>query len=429
MIHLSFLKEISQLIVDNTSNIIEYPISISDNKGIIIGSSDTGRLGSFHQASLEIVERKTTIAYEVDEAKKLDNVLPGVAAPIMINHEPIGVLGIVGEPAEVWKYAQLVKSHVELMCHEYLKKELNAIESKTLDNLIRYLLNSQKQEDMEYSIRYAKMLGYNLESDHNRICLLIQFEIDLNASHLAKDGQISDKYSWPFLQNNFSEILSYYLADSKEDILSPLTLDQFLLIKVVNKEESHDLFIKRLEYKIQRLLRYLENENNCTASISIGSSEKGALGIKVSYQAALQALTAGKQSNRSPKIFYYNDWNIIFELLGNGLNQYVNERLHEKLEDFINHVNFPILAQTFLAYCKCSMNMSETARMLFLHRNSLVYRMEKINELTCLDISRFDHCMMLFFAIKNSGVPDPELQVTKDTLAAELIQGSSLSTR
>ena len=170
---MSFLKEISQIIVDNTSNIIEYPISISDNKGIIIGSSDISRLGSFHQASLEIVERKTAIAYEVNEAKKLDNVLPGVAAPIMINHEPIGVLGIVGEPAEVWKYAQLVKSHVELMCHEYLKKELNAIESKTLDNLIRYLLNSQKQEDMEYSIRYAKMLGYNLESDHNRICLII----------------------------------------------------------------------------------------------------------------------------------------------------------------------------------------------------------------------------------------------------------------
>lgn len=426
---MSFLKEISQVIVDNTSNIIEYPISISDNKGIIIGSSDICRLGSFHQASLEIVERKTTIAYEVDEAKKLDNVLPGVAAPIMINHEPIGVLGIVGEPAEVRKYAQLVKSHVELMCHEYLKKEMTAIESKTLDNLIRYLLNSQKPEDLEYSIRYAKMLGYNLESHHNRICLLIQFEIDLDDSHLVTDRQNSEKYSWPFLKNNFSEILGYYLMDSKEDILSPLTLDQFLLIKVVSKEESHELFIKRLEHKIQRLLRYLENENNCTASISIGSSEKGALGIKVSYQTALHALTAGKQSNNSPKIYYYNDWNIIFELLGNGLNQYVNERLHEKLEDFINHVNFPILAQTFLAYCKCSMNMSETARMLFLHRNSLVYRMEKINELTCLDISRFDHCMMLFFAIKNSGISAPGCEETKDTLTAAHTRDASPSTR
>jgi carbohydrate diacid regulator len=30
--------------------------------------------------------------------------------------------------------------------------------------------------------------------------------------------------------------------------------------------------------------------------------------------------------------------------------------------------------------------------------------MEKINELTGLDISRFDHCMLLYFAIKNSGI-------------------------
>ncbi|MBY0156459.1 helix-turn-helix domain-containing protein [Cytobacillus oceanisediminis] len=426
---MSFLKEISQLIVENTSNIIEYPISISDNKGIIIGSSDTSRLGSFHQASLEIVERKTTIAYEINEVKKLNNVLPGVAAPIMINHEPIGVLGIVGEPAEVRKYAQLVKSHVELMCHEYLKKEMTAIESKTLDNLIRYLLNSQKPEDLEYSIRYAKMLGFDLEPDHSRICLLIEFEIGMDSSHLAKDGQTCDKYSWHFLQNNFSEILSYYLMDSKEDILSPLTLDQFLLIKVMNKDEPQDLFIKRLEHKIQRLLRYLEKEKNCTANISIGSANKGALGIKVSYQAALQALTAGKQSNRSPKIFYYNDWNIIFELLGNGLNKYVNERLKEKLEAFINHVNFRTLAQTFMAYCKCNMNMSETARMLFLHRNSLVYRMEKINELTSLDISRFDHCMLLFFAIKNSGISAARLQETKNPLAPGHAEDAALSSK
>lgn len=422
---MSFLKEISQLIVENTSNIIEYPISISDNKGIIIGSSDISRLGSFHQASLEIVERKTTIAYEIDEVKKLNNVLPGVAAPIMINNEPIGVLGIVGEPAEVRKYAQLVKSHVELMCHEYLKKEMIAIESKTLDNLIRYLLNSEKPEDLEYSIRYAKMLGFDLEPDHIRICLLIEFEIGLD----AKDGQTCDKYSWHFLQNNFSEILSYYLMDSKEDILSPLTLDQFLLIKVMNKDEPHDHFIKRLEHKIQRLLRYLEKETNCTANISIGSANKGALGIKVSYQAALQALTAGKQSNRSPRIFHYNDWNIIFELLGNGLNQYVNERLKEKLEAFMNHVNFPTLAQTFMAYCKCNMNMSETARMLFLHRNSLVYRMEKINELTCLDISRFDHCMLLFFAIKNSGISAAGLQETKNPLAPGHAEDAALSSK
>lgn len=421
---MGFLKEISQLIVENTSKIIEYPISISDNKGYIIGSSDVSRLGSFHQASLEVVERKKTISYEVDEVKDLDNVLPGVASPIIINHDPIGVLGIVGEPAEVRKYAQLVKSHVELMCHEYLKKEMSALESKTLDNLIRYLLNSQKPEDLEYCVRYAKMLGYNLNSAHSRICFLVEIDIGLDPSLSSReDAKMHDKYSLHFLQNNFSEILRYYLIDSKEDILSPLTLDQFLLIKAISIEESHDLFIKRMEHKIHRLFRYLDKENSYSASISIGSPKNGAIGIKDSYQAALQALAAGKRTNGTTKIFYYNDWNIIFELVGNGLNQYVKERLDEKLQDFIHHVNYPTLANTFLAYCRCNMNMSETARVLFLHRNSLVYRMEKISELTSLDISRFDHCLLLFFAIKNSGLS--EVQGEKEALTAGTAEESS----
>lgn len=401
---MGFLKEISQLIVENTSKIIENPISISDNKGYIIGCSDVSRLGSFHPASLEVIERKKTISYEVDEVKDLNNVLPGVASPIMINQEPIGVLGIVGVPAEVRKYAQLVKSHVELMCNEYLKQEMSAIESKTLDNLFRYLLNSQKPEDLEYCVRYAKMLGYHLDSPHSRICFLIEIDIGMDsADFIEQNAQMPDTFSWHILKNNVSEILRYYLIENQEDILSPLTLDQFILIKAINKEEPYEQFMKKMEHKIHRLLQYLKTENNCSASISIGSANDGIHGIKDSYQAALKALTAGKRLNMPQKIFYYNDWNIIFELAGNGLNQYVKDRLKEKLHDFISHVNYPTLAQTFMAYCKCNMNMSETARILFLHRNSLVYRMEKISELTKLDISRFDHCMLLYFAIKDSG--------------------------
>jgi carbohydrate diacid regulator len=83
------------------------------------------------------------------------------------------------------------------------------------------------------------------------------------------------------------------------------------------------------------------------------------------------------------------------------LPSYVGERLTDKMDHFFKHVNYTTLSSTFMNYCKCNMNLSETARMLFLHRNSLVYRLEKIKELTGLDYARFDHCLLLYFAIKN----------------------------
>lgn len=403
-----FLENIAQAIVENTTKIIGYPISITDDKGYIIGSNDLTRLGSFHKASLDVIRRKETISYELEDVKDLENVLPGVATPVMMNNEPVGVLGIVGIPAEVKKYAQLVKSHVELMCHEYLKKEMKVLESKTLDHLIHYLLNSENLDVPENIIRYGKMLGYNLDLNVNRSCLL--FEVDLLLDQLSGEQQPnSDKFSWQYLQNNIIEILQYYLIDNKEDIISSLSLDQFILIKTIDNDESVEQFFKRIKHNINRTIQYLKSKYDFNIRISIGSIKKGIKGIKESYEDSLKALKAGKKTNIIPEIYFYNDWNIILEVIGEELTPFITDRLIEKMDKFINHSNFPTLSDTFMTYCRCNLNISETARMLFLHRNSLVYRLEKISELTSLDTNKFEHCLLIYFGIKKCGYEDKVL--------------------
>ncbi|MDR6998499.1 sugar diacid recognition domain-containing protein [Neobacillus niacini] len=397
---MAFLEDISQTIVENTSRIIGYPISITDDKGYIIGSNDENRLGSFHQASIDVLKRKETICYEHDEVKNLKNVLPGVATPIIINQETVGVLGIVGNPAEVKKYAQLVKSHVELLCHEYLKKEIRILESKTLDHLVHYLLSSDTIEDMSQIIRFGKMLGYNLDLEFKRVCLIIEIDM-LSEQFSGTDPKIPNTFSWQFLQDNMMDLMRYYLIDNKEDILSLLTLDQFILIKAIDAAESPESFTKQMEHKISRMSEYIKSKYQFNAIISIGSMKKGIKGIKESYEESLKTLIAGKKTNISPEVYHYNDLNIILELIGTDLPPYIAERLSDKMTCFFQHVNFPTLSSTFITYCKCNMNISETARSLFLHRNSLVYRLEKISELTSLDITNFEHCLLLYFAIKN----------------------------
>ncbi|EKN64277.1 carbohydrate diacid transcriptional activator CdaR [Neobacillus bataviensis LMG 21833] len=415
-----FLEDISQAIVENTTKIIGYPISITDEKGYIIGSNDVNRLGSFHKASIEVLKRKETICYEIEDVKDVENVLPGIATPIMMNNEPVGVLGIVGNPLEVKKYAQLVKSHVELMCHEYLKKEMRNLESKTLDNLLHYLLNSEKLDDPGQIIRYGKMLGYNLDSNVNRVCLLI--EMDLLSDQFSEgQHQIPDKYSWQFLQNNIIDIFRYYLIDNKEDLLSLLTLDQFILIKTVDTAEPLDQYINRIKHNIDRTIQYLRTKYHFTIRIAMGSVKDGIKGIKGSYEDSLKALTAGKKTTITPEIYYYNDWNIILEVIGDELTPYITERLSEKMGKFFGHYNFNTLASTFMTYCRCNMNISETARILFLHRNSLVYRLEKISELTSLDITNFEHCLLLYFAIKKSGFKDKPLKTADHNEPIETI--------
>lgn len=57
------------------------------------------------------------------------------------------------------------------------------------------------------------------------------------------------------------------------------------------------------------------------------------------------------------------------------------------------------LEQTVMMFVECDLNMSETARRLYLHRNSLLYRLERIRELTGYDIRRFDDAVTVWAAL------------------------------
>jgi len=55
--------------------------------------------------------------------------------------------------------------------------------------------------------------------------------------------------------------------------------------------------------------------------------------------------------------------------------------------------------QTIQAFFDNNLNVSETSRKLFVHRNTLVYRLEKIRKLTGLDLREFDHAITFKVAL------------------------------
>ncbi|GAJ98090.1 sugar diacid recognition domain-containing protein [Geomicrobium sp. JCM 19055] len=124
------LERIAQRIVDQTTDILDYPMSITDEHGIIVGCTDSKRLGTIHCASIDVLKKDQIVHYDEAYAKSLVNVLPGVAAPIYFNERAIGVLGIVGNPEDVNNYTKLVKSHVEMLCYESFYQESAILEAK-----------------------------------------------------------------------------------------------------------------------------------------------------------------------------------------------------------------------------------------------------------------------------------------------------------
>nr|WP_279389191.1 sugar diacid recognition domain-containing protein [Scopulibacillus darangshiensis] len=57
----------AQNIIEKTSEILEFPISMTDERGNIIGCTDPNRVGTLHQSSLDVIKRNDMISYYPEE--------------------------------------------------------------------------------------------------------------------------------------------------------------------------------------------------------------------------------------------------------------------------------------------------------------------------------------------------------------------------
>ncbi|RYL97095.1 transcriptional regulator [Sporolactobacillus sp. THM7-7] len=404
---LMFLANIAPTIVSNMTSMIDHPISITDEKGYIIGATDDNRIKTLHKPSLDVISRNDTVSFDNEQVIHLENVLPGVAAPILFHKRPIGVLGIIGKPEEVSPFMKPVKNYIELFCMETFSQDINKLENQSVNTLVKYLINPDLSGRFDHAMQLAHLLGFDLSM--NRACFLYQLNEIPNPlrSHPSNNGT---DHSLNILYSNFDR-LKYFCTDHRQDILSILNPHQFIVLKIIPEKEDMPALLQRFKEKTAGLVKYFQSKYRLTITTAVGSTQD-TRHLAISYNDALNAINVGKHTDLGSRFLYYNDLNINIQSLIMNLIPYEKERLHAAIHRFYEDSHYDTLAQTFMTYCRCNMNLSETSRKLFLHRNSLVYRLNKIARLTSLDISNFEHCFYLYFAIKNG--PNRKLTTMAD---------------
>ena len=393
---MQLLEQIAQEVVEKTSNIIECPISITDNSGIIIGSTDKSRLGIFHQPSLEVIKKNAVI----DCTTEIKNtILPGISVPIKFNNKIIGVLGIVGSPREVEKYVHLVKNQVEMMCQEAFQNELLDLKEKMIEMFVHELINFNdiSFDKSEQIHQYANLLDINLHKD--KVCLLIKIK---RFSKLNNTEQGNDDFfnRFQYFRKEVIGFLKLIFHCDKDDIVSLIDFETFIVIKSLPYKQSYSLLLEGLDEKLMRMNSFLENKYLASVAISVGDINNGIKGIAESYQNAVTALNIEGKSEGKSGVFIYKERETLLWLLPKELTPNYREKLLKTIKPLIEQDSFEVLSSTFIEYCKCNMNISEAARNLYIHRNTLIYRLEKINELTSLATNNFEHCMLLYIALQ-----------------------------
>ena len=184
------------------------------------------------------------------------------------------------------------------------------------------------------------------------------------------------------------EFLQSYLSSG--DFFVVTDDDRLVLVKSCN--EDIDDYSSCAEYADYLTLSVYE-ETGVRIKIGVGSIVDGVEKTSVSYTQALSTIDMMDVLNSSGDVHTYKEY-VLIKILGempkNKLNSYLNLLLDGKSGEVLSDEEILSTAQTFLDN---NLNVSETSRKMFLHRNTLNYRLEKIEKTTGLDIRNFSDAM------------------------------------
>ncbi len=180
-------------------------------------------------------------------------------------------------------------------------------------------------------------------------------------------------------------LIKNYTNDS-HDIVLDMTETQFIYIKYVDAlSEEYRSFNEFADYLYQSVLEELGAE----VQIFVGGTVRSTYDLTSSYNQAINTLSMSKSLNAKGNIHTFKEFfltNMLRELPKYKLNEYMDALMDENAKEIFDDEEMINTAEEFLEH---SLNVSETARVLYLHRNTLTYRLDKIEKETGLNIRKF----------------------------------------
>ena len=197
------------------------------------------------------------------------------------------------------------------------------------------------------------------------------------------------------------EILKNMFISRSNDFIT--AIDEKNIIIVRNLEESDDY--ESIEAISRMIVDMLNSEAMAKARVSYGNIIHEIKDVSRSYKEAKMALDVGKIFYVEKNIVGYNNLGIgrlIYQLPMPVCEMFMKEVFGGKLPESLDDETLNTINKFF----DNNLNISETPRQLFLHRNTLVYRLEKIQKSTGLDIRVFDDALTFKIALMVSSYMD-----------------------
>ena len=346
-------NRVFQGVVYQMKDAVDRIIGVVDETGAVISSSDLNMIGEVRTAFA--LERATAPDSFVVEGYTYHQFTSN-------KHNDYAVF-VEGTDEQASRFAALVAISLQNIkqYHDEKFDKINFIKNVVLDNIL--------PGDI-----YAKARELHFSTDVSRVVLLVR---------VVSTNDISAY-----------DVVSGLFPDKQKDFVFNISENDTVLVKEIKRGIDQ----RDIEKLAASIVDTLSGEHYIKAVIGIGTPIANVKDLATSFKEAQIALEVGKVFDTEQPTISYDHLGIarlIYQLPTTLCEMFLREVFKQgSIESLDSETLF-----TIQRFFENNLNVSETSRGLFVHRNTLVYRLEKIKKLTGLDLREFDDAIVFKVAL------------------------------
>ena len=356
--------EMAQKFIDQITEYTDYNINIMDETGVIIASRDPKRVGTYHEAADRIIRGSEEVV-SVDDEKIFPGVLPGINMAIMVNGRKEGVVGVTGSPAHIREVAMITRLAIEAMLKYEKQQENLLLRQGRKENFFQLLVRVENADPNELRAA-AQLLGY--EESIIRVPILCRILDNTPADRILETIRSND--------GHWIQDLSTILDDT-----------HVLLFRTLRENRRGGAFSLRreiLSYMNSTLRRM--DRGGMKAVFFVGTPQSAFTQYIYAYrhckwlESRYRHLTDPAGDDRV-KFFYDKAAEYFYSVLP-------REELHRVFYQYGSQLQGDErkqLVDTVTALIETNFNLTEAAKALFVHKNTMMYRYNKIKDMLDID--------------------------------------------
>ena len=341
-------NQILQSTIDGLKNIIRRELSVAEREGKIVATTEESMVNTvIENADIFIqspAENQLVQGYQYFK--------------VFDNGSPEYIVMIKGEDEEAYRIGKITAFQIQNLLVAYKERfdGDNFIKNLLLDNLLLVDI-------------YSRAKKLRIENNVPRVVFLIETEIDK--------------------EFNVVEIVRSIFPTKQKDFVTAVDEKSIILVKELKEKDSKG----EIDQISKHIYDTLSAEAMTSVYVAIGTVVNDLKNVSASYKEAKMALEVGKIFEENKKIVNYEQLGIgrlIYQLPAPLCKMFINEVLHGLSMDQFDEETLTTVNKFF----ENNLNVSETSRQLYIHRNTLVYRLDKLQKMTGLDLRNFDDAII-----------------------------------